>query len=80
MALEREIDAYSRLLPELLAKGLTGKFALVLGEDLIGVYGTHGEALTAGYGRTLTESFLVKKIVANETPEHFSRSITPCRS
>jgi hypothetical protein len=65
MTLERELATFQAKLPELLATD-TGKFVLIHGEDVIGVWDTEGEALDAGYDRFLGQAFLVKQIVADE--------------
>jgi hypothetical protein len=63
--LESESDTYNRLLPELLAS--EGKFAVIAGDKLIGVFDTRGDALTCGYAVVgLTTPFLVQQIWAIE--------------
>ena len=73
--LVREIATYHRLLPELLQQ--EGKFALIIGDDLIGVYGTYEDALKLGYERAKLGPFLVKKISGSETIAYFSRDLVP---
>lgn len=80
MSLEREMIAYRRLLPELLAGGKQGKYALIKGENLLGTFESLDAALGAGYEHGLNELFLVKEIVAQEQPRYFSRNITSCPS
>src|SRR5262245_5856700 len=56
--LYREWVTYRREVPRLLAEGHEGKFALVKGTQLLGVYQTDNEATVEGYRRFLRESFL----------------------
>ena len=65
MALEKELETYRRKLPELTAD--EGKFALIRGEDLVGVFGTYEDALKEGYSRFKLEPFLVQQIQSVET-------------
>lgn len=48
MALEKELETYSRKLPEL--KEHEGKFALVHG-DAVDVFASYEDAIKEGYGR-----------------------------
>ncbi len=68
MALELELETYQRKLPELLEH--EGKFVLIRGEEVAGVWKTEERALAAAYKRFGPRvPFLVKKIQAVETPE-----------
>ena len=79
MALEQEIATFKEVLPTLL--GDQGKYALVQGERLVGVYETYKDALTVGYDKFGLTPFLVKKILANEEIQFFSRDIvSPCHT
>ena len=71
MALERELAAFRARLPELAAD--EGKFALVRGETLVGVFDSYEAAITAGYERFRLERFLVKEIRAVERPHSVTR-------
>lgn len=62
MALEREKAAYRRLLPDLLAGGHHGRFALIKGYDLVGVWDSASDALEAGRDRFGLEPIAVVKI------------------
>jgi hypothetical protein len=63
MALEAELATYERLKPELLAdQAKVGKYVLIKGDQLLGVYPTREEALEQGYERYLFEAFMVKQI------------------
>ncbi|KAF3978009.1 MAG: hypothetical protein HFP77_04010 [Methylococcales symbiont of Iophon sp. n. MRB-2018] len=78
VALEKEVETYKKLLPELLNE--QGKFALIHGEELAGVYETYDDALKIGYDKFgISYSFLVKKILASEQIQFFTRDLgTSC--
>jgi hypothetical protein len=78
MALEREIETYRRKLPELLAHA--GKYVVIHGEDILGTFDGIADAMRAGYSRTLTEPFLVRRIAAEEPVLVSSRELQPCPS
>jgi hypothetical protein len=78
MALEREIETYRRKLPELLAH--KGKYVVIHGEDILGTFDGLDDALRAGYGRTLTEPFLLRRIAEEEPILVSSRNLRPCPS
>lgn len=75
-SLTHELATYQRLLPSLTA-GDEGRFALVAGDDLLGVFDTYPDALTAGYGARGLEPFLVKKISSVEVISYFTRDLRP---
>ena len=72
--LAAELAIYEKHLPTLLAE--EGKFALVVGEELVGVFGTYEDALKVGYQKAQLKPFLVKKISGTETIAYFSRDLT----
>lgn len=61
---QEEIDTYTRHLPELLQH--QGKFALIKGAEVAGIFDSYRDAVTAGYQRFKLVSFLVKRIAAIE--------------
>jgi hypothetical protein len=80
---EREIEVYNKWLPQMLTS--EGKFALVFGDELLGIFDTQHDALTAGYMKCGFETpFLVKQIwrlspssvceSSNGSPNHSDRS------
>ncbi len=73
MALEKELQVYRSKLPELATE--EGKYVLVHGEDLVGVYGTYEDAIKAGYEKFKLEPFLVKQIHAIEQVQFISRLV-----
>lgn len=72
MALERELETYKRLLAGELATE-EGRFALIAGDSLLGVFDSYNDALTAGYKARGLEPFLVKKVATVETVAFFTR-------
>jgi hypothetical protein len=76
VALEKELDAFQRQLPALLADPANkGRFALVSGETVEGLYPTFDEALGAGYDKFGLNPFLVKEVTDHEEPRYFSRNL-----
>lgn len=77
--LEREVSTYRKLKAELERQSL-GKFALIHGEHLIGVYDSYDEALQTGYQTVgLDEAFLVRQVERVETVHHIYRgSLKEC--
>jgi len=79
MALEREQETFKRKLPEL--KEAEGKFALIQGDDFVGVFGTYEDAMAAGYQKFELNPFLVKQIQAVEQVHFVTRLLdSPCRT
>lgn len=73
--LEKELETYQRELPKLSSHA--GKFALIGGSELLGVYGTYEDALAAGYEKCKMDPFLVKQIQVVEQVQHFTRDVVP---
>ena len=65
MALEEEQATYHAKLTELLAD--EGKFVLVQGPNIVGIYTTSEEAMREGYERFKREPFLVRRIEPRNT-------------
>jgi hypothetical protein len=63
---QREWAAYQRELPGLLAAGHEGKYVLIRGDDLEGVFDTQEDALNAGYDKFGLTPFFVHQIWAVE--------------
>jgi hypothetical protein len=62
-----EWDTYRREVSRLLADGQEGKFVLIKGRQIIGLYDTWDTARLAGLGLYLMEPFLVQKILSEES-------------
>lgn len=76
MALEREMETFRRELPTLLqGEGNRGRFALVHGETVAGLYPTFDAALADGYDKFGLSPFLVKEVTEHEEPRYFSRAL-----
>lgn len=76
--LAKELATYESLRARLLAD--QGKFVVICGDELVGVFNDYEDALVAGYRKCGTSRpFLVKKIEQDESAHHFSRDvIAPC--
>lgn len=78
-SLERELATFQRLLPTLAAE--EGRFALIAGDDLLGIFDTYTDALSEGYRMRGLEPFLVKRIATVEVISYFTRDLRPsCRT
>jgi hypothetical protein len=79
MVLERELATYKRGLPRLM--GNAGKFVLIHGDEVSGVWQTYQDALQEGFRVFGLEPFLVKQIQAVDIVHHMTRDIKPlCQS
>jgi hypothetical protein len=65
MPLENERETYERNRPALLAQH-RGSYALIKGEEIVGVFPDAESALREGVGRFGMEPFLVKQILDQE--------------
>jgi hypothetical protein len=74
VALETELATFHRLLNAELANS-EGRYALIAGDGLLGVFDSYNDALTAGYKERKLEPFLVKRVSAVETLATFTRDI-----
>ena len=59
--LQIETDFYETQLEDLLSK-YEGKFALVKGEEIIGIFDSEGEAYTGGLSKVGNQPFLIRRI------------------
>ena len=75
-ALRTEVKAFDKLLPELLKDA--GKFALIHGSDLAGVYSSYEDALKIGYEKYGVTPFLVRRIAQTEQVGFVSRMVASC--
>jgi hypothetical protein len=57
-----EWDLYRREVGRLIAKGHEGKHVLIKGEEILGIFETHNDALDEGYRRFLRTGFFVHHI------------------
>ena len=77
MALEKELETYQRKRPQLLVD--EGKFVLIHGDEVSGVWDTYEDALKVGYEKYGLKPFLVKRIEAVDSINYSTRYI-PCHS
>ena len=78
MPLEKEQAAYERELPKLLPN--EGKFVLIHGEQVAGIFDTYHDALKVGYDRFKLDPFFIKQISAVEKVQFFTRDMLECRT
>ena len=78
-SLQIELATYEREKPRLVGES-EGKFALIHGDCVAGVWDTYEDALRAGYGQFKLEPFLVKQIQAIERVHFFTRDLVTCQS
>jgi hypothetical protein len=71
--LQKEVETYNAKLPELL--GSIGKFVLIRGDQVEGIYDTYADALKIGYERFKLEPFFVKQIAPAEKIQFFTREL-----
>ena len=71
LELEKELRFFEAHRLELM-RDAAGKYALVKGAALLGIYDAELDALRAGYRRLGNEAFLVKHIVEADVPLNFT--------
>lgn len=64
--LRRERRTFKRERARLLAEGHAGKWVVIKGKELVGIYADMQEALRAGYDRFGLEQFMVKEIAEKD--------------
>ncbi len=64
--LAEEWETYRREVGRLLAEGNEGRFILIKGGQIIGIWDTHKEAMAAAYEQFLGQSFFVHQIQERE--------------
>ena len=74
-ALATELATYNAELPNWV--GQEGRFTLIKGNDVLGLYDTYSDALAAGYKACGLEPFMVKQIAAISTVANFTRDLRP---
>lgn len=68
--LDTEVETYERHRDHLLGSA-EGKFVLIRGTEIVGVYDSKMDAIAQGYLRFGNVPFLVKQIVKIEAPQNF---------
>ncbi len=69
--LQKETETFNANKKDLLARG-EGKFVLIKGERVIGLFDSQGDALQEGYRQFGRQSFLVKQVLAVDVPLPFA--------
>lgn len=75
MALEKELETYKAKLSEL--KENEGKFVLIQGDEVKGIYTSYEDAVKDGYKQFGLAPFLVKQIQTIEQVQFISRFVDP---
>ncbi len=77
--LERELATFQKN-KDILVRESSGKYALVIGDVIVGAFIRYEDALSEGYGRVGVDTpFLVRQIEADETPHCvFLGSVSEC--
>jgi hypothetical protein len=75
MALEAELATYHAKLPEL--KADEGKFVLIHGTEVAGIFTSWEDALKIGYEKFKLDPFLVKQIQMIEQAQFVTRFVEP---
>ncbi len=76
--LRAEIATYFRELPRLLAEGHEGRFVLIKGDQIVGIWDTSGDALQAGYDRFgVGEPFLDQPIDSRDLTRPYPPDLVP---
>jgi hypothetical protein len=68
---QAELAYFDAHMAELL-RDAQGKYALIRGSELVGIFDTDNAAVRAGFQRFGNEAFLVKHIVEAEVPLNFT--------
>ena len=71
--LAQELATFEQLLPSLSAE--EGRFAVITGKKLLGVYSAYEDALETGYKACGLNPFLVKEIVTSEVLPFIDRDL-----
>ena len=77
--LKTELDTYCRERDRLVAES-EGKYALIHGNEVIGVWDSYEDTLKEGYKQFCLKPFLVKRIEAIEQVHFFTRDLPLCQS
>jgi hypothetical protein len=76
---EKELATYERHKEELVSVH-EGRFVLIQGDQIAGIWDTYQDALEAGYKQFGLTPFMVKQIRGMEQIQCFTRDIVPCQS
>lgn len=73
--LEKEIELYSKIKPQLQAENPNGGFVVILGDNVLGVWATRIDAIKAGLEKYGDVQFLVKDINEGIFAANYSRDL-----
>jgi hypothetical protein len=76
-AIRTEIATYRRELPRLLAEGHEGRFVLIKGDQVFGVWDTFDDATQAGHDRFGLGPFLAQPIDSRDLTRPFPEAFAP---
>ena len=76
MALEQELATYQKTLDDWTEH--EGRYVLINGDQVIGFFSSHDDAIREGYERFNLTPFLVKRVSALEQVHLVSRFFDPC--
>ncbi len=72
--LEKELETYRSKKADLVASS-EGKFVLIFGDDVVGTFDTHADAIQEGYQKFGNVPFLAKRIEQIESPVNFANNL-----
>lgn len=72
--LERELGTFARLLPVLL-DAAEGRWVLIKGNQLLGLFASQNEAINAGYAQLGNQPFLTRQLREAQMVAIFSRDL-----
>ena len=75
--LEKESKTFDQKLPELL-KADIGKYVLIKGDKVIGVFVAVADALSYGYEKYREQPFFVREILPTQEPMNFANNYHFC--
>jgi hypothetical protein len=76
-SLQQELATYQREKSRLVSES-EGKFVLIKGDEVAGVWGTYEDALREGYEQFGLTPFLVKQVREIDNVCFFTRELAPC--
>lgn len=77
--LKTELETYEREKPRLVAEN-EGKYVVIHGTEIAGVWDTYVDALNAAYARFNLTPFLVKRIEGIDRIHFFTKDLAVCPS
>lgn len=77
MVLEKEQETFKREINRLAGEA-AGKFALIHGDQVAGVFDTFQDAVKSGYEKFKLAPFMVKQILTMDRVHFFTRDLASC--